>query len=98
MRSVLREHETIRSLQALAEKGDVFAQLTLANRYQRGNGVRQDYRLAAQWFDQAERRGDVWQPSNVRRVLARQMTRAQIAEAERWAQEWVDIFKLLPRD
>jgi hypothetical protein len=40
----------------------------------------------------------VWEPSNVRRVLEKQMTQAQIAEAERRAQEWVAIFKLLPRD
>jgi TPR repeat protein len=98
MRNALREHQAIRSLQALAEKGDVFAQLTLAHHYLHGDGVRQDYRLAAKWFDQAERRGDVWEPSSTRRVLAKQMTQAQIAEAERWAQEWVAIFKLLPRD
>ena len=98
MRNVLREHETIRSLQAFAKKGDGFAQLTLADHYQRGDRVRQDYRLAAKWFDQAERRGEVWEPSNVSRVLAKQMTRTQIAEAERLAQEWVAIFKLLPRD
>ena len=98
MRNVLRELQTIRSLQALAAKGDVFAQLMLAHHYLRVDGVRQDYRRAAKWFDQAERRGDFWEPSNVRRILAKQMTRAQIAEAERWAQEWVEIFKLLPRD
>lgn len=98
MRSVRRKHDAIRSLQALAETGDVFAQLTLAHHYQRGDGLRQDFRLAGKWFDQAERRGDVWEPSNVRRILAKQMTRVQIEEAERWAQEWVAVFKLLPRD
>ena len=87
-----------RPLQVLAEKGDVFAQLTLADRYLRGDGIRQDYRLAAKWFDRVERRADLPESAIAPVAFARRLTRGQIKEAEKRAQEWLEIFKLLPRD
>jgi TPR repeat protein len=87
-----------RSLQALAQQGDVFAQLTLMDRYLRGDGVRQDYHLAAKWFDRVERRADLTQSVIAPVAFARWLTPEQVKEAEKRAREWVEVFKLLPRD
>jgi TPR repeat protein len=76
-----------------AEQGDAFGQAYLGFMYEWGHGVPQDYALAYMWlnlaaahssadFDvtkfYAERRDDV----------AKKMTSAQIAEAQRLAREW----------
>jgi TPR repeat protein len=55
--------------------------------YANGAGVPQDYVLAHMWFNLAARQG---YPSaeDHRDTLAKKMTPAQIAEAQRLAREW----------
>ena len=50
-RSVSAENEIfLKRLEAFAERGDLAAQIELANAYRRGIGVTQDYKTAVKWF------------------------------------------------
>lgn len=46
-----------KSIQALAEEGNVKAQAKLGSMYERGSGVPQSYEAAAYWYDAAARQG-----------------------------------------
>ncbi len=53
------EHtKALRELKTLAEKGDLNAQIELANAYRQGIGVSQDYKKAVKWFTLAAQQGD----------------------------------------
>ena len=86
------DHATaLRLLRPLAELGDASAQFNLGVMYKIGEGVPQDYVEAHKWLNIAgtKKSGPV---SELRRKardkLARKMTPAQIAEAQRLAREW----------
>src|SRR5580658_5187185 len=70
-----------------ADQGLAEAQTILGAMYVKGQGVAQSYVLAHMWFNLAAAQGDAGALAN-RDQLARMMTPAQIAEAQRLAQEW----------
>ena len=69
-----------------AEQGDAIAQYNLGVVYSNGEGVPQDYTLAHMWFNLAGT--DFEHAREWRDTVAKQMTPAQIAEAQRLAREW----------
>jgi len=70
-----------------AEQGYSESMAMLGNLYVVGRGVPQDYLLAHMWFNLAAARL-VLNADKARDELARIMTPAQIAEAQRLAREW----------
>ena len=70
-----------------ADQGHSLAQAYLGLSYATGLGVPQDNIHAYMWLSLAAARGDQDAISNRNRV-ARQMTPAQIAEAQKLAREW----------
>jgi TPR repeat protein len=82
--------EAARWFREAANQGYVFAQICLGEMYEKGWGVPQDYEQAHMWFNLAASAGGTnrdWAVENRDRV-ARKMTPAQIAEAQRHAREW----------
>jgi hypothetical protein len=75
-----------------AEQGDAHAQYRLAGHYRLGKGVLQDYVRAHMWFNlsAAGFPPGEWRNAAVTRRddLSKQMTPAQIAEAQQLAREW----------
>ena len=74
-----------------AEQGKADAQLILGLRYDNGQGVPQDYVQAHMWLNLAASRAggaDAKSIAKARDDLAGEMTRQQIAEAQRLAREW----------
>ena len=74
-----------------AEQGDDSAQFNLGRMYADGEGVAQDYVLAHMWLNLStsrtsgdEHKGD----AEMRDAIAVEMTREQVAEAQRLAREW----------
>jgi TPR repeat protein len=72
-----------------AEQGDSNAQNSLGIMYAKGEGVPQDYIQAHMWLNIAGANGDENGIFN-RDIVAKQMTPAQIAEAQRLAMEWME--------
>ncbi len=72
-----------------AEQGHASAQYSLGAMYAQGHGVTQDYVQAHTWFNLAGAQGDKVAFTSRDRV-AKRMTTAQIAEAERLAREWTE--------
>jgi uncharacterized protein len=70
-----------------ADQGYATAQFVLGVIYVKGQGVAQNYVLAHTWFNLAAAQGDAKALAS-RDHLARMMTPAQIAEAQRLASEW----------
>ncbi len=70
-----------------AAQGLVDAQFNLGLIYENGEGVPQDLVQAHKWYNLAGVNGHK-DAATQRDVLAKQMTPAQIAEAERLAREW----------
>ena len=70
-----------------ADQGNALAQARLGLMYWFGRGVAQDYVQAHMWFNLAAARGLKLGRKN-RDSLAKQMTPAQIAEAQKIAQGW----------
>ena len=70
-----------------AEQGDAIAQLNLGDMYEKGQGVPQDYVLAHMWLNLAAAQGIEF-AGEFRDLLAKKMTPAQIAKAQRLAREW----------
>jgi TPR repeat protein len=60
--------------------------------YEQGNGVPQDYVEAHKWYTLAAASGDKV-AAGLRDLLAKQMTPADIAEAQKMAGEWKPINK-----
>lgn len=69
-----------------AAQGDALAQLSLGALYEEGQGVSQDYVQAYMWYELAasQDKTSTWTLDN----LAKRMTQAQIANAQRLAREW----------
>jgi len=78
----------------VAEQGFSTAQYSLGAMYAKGMGVRQDYLEAHKWFNLAASRVTASSAKlreisvNARDAVAKHMTPAQIAEAQRLAREW----------
>jgi TPR repeat protein len=70
-----------------ADQGLPTAQFNLGKMYRKGNGVPQDYVLAHMWLNLSTAQGYQDAITN-RDIVARHMTPAQIAEAQKLAREW----------
>ena len=70
-----------------ANQGNAMAQTKLGLMYERGNGVPQDVVLAQKWYILGAANGDKL-GAELRDALAKQMTPAQIAEAQQLARDW----------
>lgn len=81
--------EAVAWFQRAAEQGDIRAQLRLSDMYKNGRGTPQDHTLAHMWLIIANtnnsNRANRW-----RRILATPLPPAQIAEAQRSADEWME--------
>ncbi len=77
----------LREWRPLAEQGYLAAQVNLGILYYEGEGVPQDYVQSHKWLNIATSRGDDIARKN-RDIVAKRMTREQIAEAQRLAREW----------
>jgi TPR repeat protein len=69
---------------ALAEKGDVGAQMRLGFFYESGAGLKRDWVQSA-WAESADELADI---ATRHHRLAHVMTSSQIAEAQKLAREW----------
>ena len=85
---VLQDYaEAARWYRLAAEQGYDSAQTQLAFMYDRGRGVMQDYILAHMWFNlAASQESEIGRKNRDR--MAKKMTPAQIAEAQKLAREW----------
>jgi TPR repeat protein len=72
-----------------AEQGEAYAQYNLGVMYDNGRGVPQDYVHAHKWFNLAATSGNKIATKN-RNIIAKKMTPAQIAEAQKLAREWIE--------
>jgi|CXWL01.1.fsa_nt_gi TPR repeat protein len=84
--------QALRWLRLAADQGEALAQTKIAIMYDHGQGVPKNIVQAYKWYSLAATNGD--KPANLLRdSLANQMTQAQIAEAQKLAQEWKPIKK-----
>ena len=72
-----------------AEQGHDDAQYNLGGMYLNGKGVPQDYIQAHMWSSLAAAKGNENGRIN-RDIIAKKMTLAQMAEAQRLAREWLE--------
>jgi TPR repeat protein len=79
--------EALRWFRLAADQGEALAQTKIAIMYEDGEGVPQDKVQAYKWYSLAATNGDKPAPM-LRDLLAKQMTPAQIAEAEKLAKGW----------
>ncbi len=70
-----------------AEQGYADGQFNLGLKYANGEGVPQDFVQAHMWFNLAGAQGRIQAAKN-RDIVAKSMTPAQIAEAQKLAREW----------
>ena len=70
-----------------AAQGDALAFAKLGRMYERGQGAPQDFIQAQMWYTLSSAHGEQ-RAAEARDALAKQMTPAQIAEAERLARKW----------
>ncbi len=81
-----------REMKLLAEQGDAESQNNLGVMYHHGQGVLQDYVQAHMWFNLSAAGlppgKDLDNAAENRDIVAKLMTPAQIAEAQRLAREW----------
>ena len=81
--------EAVRWYQLAAEQGYASAQFSLGFMYYSGEGVRQDNVLAYMWLNLAAAQGNGFARDH-KEIVERQMTREEIAEAERMSREWLE--------
>src|SRR5262245_52424842 len=77
----------VRLVRPLAEQGNAGAQYTLGVFYDNGLGVPQDHVSSYMWFSLSAAQGREGAAA-FRDLIARRMTPAQIAEAQKRAREW----------
>ena len=83
-----RDYATaVRLIRPLAEQGDATAQYNLGVFYDNGLDVPQDRVSAYMWFTLSAAQGKEG-AATFRDLIARRMTPAQIAEAQKLAHEW----------
>ena len=78
--------EAVKWYRKAAEQGYSVAQYALGFMYGKGVGVPQDYIQAHMWFNLAGAEGDNYP---YRDIIAKSMTPAQIADAQKLAREWM---------
>ena len=86
-----QEKDDLDSIRKAAEQGSARAQSNLGFMYYEGTGVTQDYILAHKWANLAAEKlsGKEREPAvKLRNRIAEQMTREEIAEAQKLASEW----------
>ena len=81
------EREAVRWYRLAAEQGLAEAQHNLGGMYFLGQGVTQDTVRAYMWFNLAAAQGRE-KAGELRELIAKEMTRAQIAEAQRLSSNW----------
>jgi TPR repeat protein len=69
------------------EQEDALAFAKLGRMYEKGRGVPQDFIKAHMWYNLSAAHGET-RAAEIRDTVAKQMTPAQIAEAQRLAREW----------
>jgi hypothetical protein len=79
--------EAVKWYTRAADQGFADAQFNLGSLYYEGQAVPQDYVRAHMWFNLSAAQG-MQDAATVRDTLARLMTPAQIAEAQKLAREW----------
>ncbi len=89
--------EAVKWFRLAANQGEARAQFTLGGMYDTGQGVPQDYVQAYMWFNLSAAQGNQraaqgnqfnqW-ATEARDLIARRMTPAQIAEAQKLARQW----------
>lgn len=79
--------QAVRWFRLAADQGDALAQGRLGIVYMQGDGVPQDYVQAHKWYSLSGANGDK-EVIEIRDVLAKRMTPAQITEAQKLAREW----------
>jgi TPR repeat protein len=80
--------ETVKWYQLSADQGYYPAQLGLARMYENGRGVPQDMVRAHMWANLCAAHGGRIPCADIRSDYERQMTPAQVAEAQKLAREW----------
>ena len=83
--------------QRAAEQGHAVAKLYLGVMYAEGRGVPQDYVRAHMWFSLAAAQGEQSSAKTLVGMAERQMTPAQIAEAQKLASDWKPATQPPPR-
>jgi len=88
-RGIVQDYkEAVKWYRLAAEQGYWVAQYNLALSYAKGQGVIQDNVMAHMWLNIAASNGDASATKN-RDIVAKNMTTAQIAEAQKLARECV---------
>ena len=83
--------EAVKWYRMAAEQGDAMAQFSLGVMYYKGQGVPEDYVQAHMWVNLATSTSQGEQNekfAKARKLIAEQMTSAQISDAQRLAREW----------
>ncbi len=80
-------NEAVRWYRLAAAQGFTMAQYNLGVSYAKGRGVLEDYVQAYMWFSLAAAQGQEL-ARTARGILAKKVTPAQLAEAQRLAREW----------
>ena len=81
--------EAVKWYRLSAEHGDAYGQGNLGAMYVNGEGVTKDYAEAYKWYYIAGVNGNEWGHENSS-LIGKQMTPAQIAEAQKLAREWME--------
>jgi uncharacterized protein len=79
--------EAVKWYHKSAEQGHAGAQTNLGVMYRSGEGVRKNFELSYMWGSLAAAQGSLQAAKNLE-FLTRNMTRAQVAKAQRMAREW----------
>jgi uncharacterized protein len=81
--------EAVRWYRLAAEQWNLEAQWYLADMYEDGEGITEDHVLAYMWWNLVAARG-VEAAQDRKDIIEQQMTREQIAEAQRLSREWIE--------
>jgi len=79
--------QALRWFRMAADQGEALAQTKIGIMYDDGQGVPHDFVKAHKWYNLAATNGDK-PAAELRDALAKQMTPAQITEAQQLAREW----------
>lgn len=84
--------ESLAQFEREARTGRAEALYNLGLAYSTGQGVAQDFVAAHKWFNLAAMRG-IDEAKSWRNQIAGEMNASQIAQAQKLAREWLNIFK-----